>query len=295
MFPETEDSLQVDNAVEVVKGEESCTLSMDPKEIVVLRRRKKTKDSEVARLHRYIDSLCDIQNSMRSEEQNSPFSLTEGSNCVVPPVLFNYVHFKLLGHTQNNVQNGNAFDDRLLLRHFRSFVPEDHVDVHSLNRQGNDASSSIRTLSANEDCIESYNYSLCAYIENVVNALMTNSFLIDPEQPKLCSESRIEVKAFIVTTLSCIRTILANGFSLNETVPDADSEVCLLCFHPFSTFRRRHHCSNCGRLLCSICCNKKIGHSVGVHSRLCMTCYLLIKRMPSLMRERIHSLNKSEH
>lgn len=41
-------------------------------------------------------------------------------------------------------------------------------------------------------------------------------------------------------------------------VPDDEAETCYLCDLKFTKIKRKHHCRNCGRVLCSKCCNEKV-------------------------------------
>jgi hypothetical protein len=58
-------------------------------------------------------------------------------------------------------------------------------------------------------------------------------------------------------------------------IPDRWSACCMVCAEKFGTFRRRHHCRNCGRLVCHSCSGSKM---LLVHVdkksavRICDTC-----------------------
>ena len=41
-------------------------------------------------------------------------------------------------------------------------------------------------------------------------------------------------------------------------VPDTERDTCMICNKPFSIFNRRHHCRNCGKLLCGDCSKGRI-------------------------------------
>lgn len=43
-----------------------------------------------------------------------------------------------------------------------------------------------------------------------------------------------------------------------EWMDDADSPCCLICENNWNLKRRRHHCRNCGRLVCKDCSNQKV-------------------------------------
>jgi len=41
-------------------------------------------------------------------------------------------------------------------------------------------------------------------------------------------------------------------------VPDADVDKCMICSSSFTMIRRKHHCRNCGKAVCSNCSSNKI-------------------------------------
>ncbi|KAI8908360.1 hypothetical protein EDD86DRAFT_254198 [Gorgonomyces haynaldii] len=49
-------------------------------------------------------------------------------------------------------------------------------------------------------------------------------------------------------------------------IPDTDSEMCLICHKKFTLTRRRHHCRNCGLLICHGC-------SIVLDERRCIHCH----------------------
>lgn len=61
-------------------------------------------------------------------------------------------------------------------------------------------------------------------------------------------------------------------------IPDEEAAQCMACAQTFTTFRRRHHCRNCGGVFCGVCSNSqaplpKFGLIKAV--RVCRNCYLL--------------------
>lgn len=61
-------------------------------------------------------------------------------------------------------------------------------------------------------------------------------------------------------------------------IPDEEAAQCMACAQTFTTFRRRHHCRNCGGVFCGVCSNSqaplpKFGLNKAV--RVCRSCYLL--------------------
>lgn len=61
-------------------------------------------------------------------------------------------------------------------------------------------------------------------------------------------------------------------------IPDEEAAQCMGCAQTFTTFRRRHHCRNCGGVFCGVCSNSqaplpKFGLNKAV--RVCRNCYSL--------------------
>lgn len=59
-------------------------------------------------------------------------------------------------------------------------------------------------------------------------------------------------------------------------IPDEEAAQCMACAQTFTTFRRRHHCRNCGGVFCGVCSNSqaplpKFGLNKAV--RVCRNCY----------------------
>lgn len=59
-------------------------------------------------------------------------------------------------------------------------------------------------------------------------------------------------------------------------IPDDKAPRCMSCQTPFTAFRRRHHCRNCGGVFCGVCSNAsaplpKYGLTKAV--RVCRVCY----------------------
>uniref|UniRef100_A0A1B0C2V1 Lateral signaling target protein 2 homolog n=1 Tax=Glossina palpalis gambiensis TaxID=67801 RepID=A0A1B0C2V1_9MUSC len=60
-------------------------------------------------------------------------------------------------------------------------------------------------------------------------------------------------------------------------IPDQKAPRCMSCNIPFTAFRRRHHCRNCGGVFCGVCSNTsaplpKYGLTKAV--RVCRSCYV---------------------
>ncbi|ESO98622.1 hypothetical protein LOTGIDRAFT_90048, partial [Lottia gigantea] len=41
-------------------------------------------------------------------------------------------------------------------------------------------------------------------------------------------------------------------------ISDDEVSVCILCNDKFNQLRRKHHCRQCGRVLCNKCCKEKL-------------------------------------
>lgn len=59
-----------------------------------------------------------------------------------------------------------------------------------------------------------------------------------------------QVSAESATTLKITKDLAVEA---SQWEPDSASATCRLCAKTFGIFRRRHHCRNCGRLVCNKC------------------------------------------
>ncbi|XP_013394476.1 arrestin domain-containing protein A-like, partial [Lingula anatina] len=52
----------------------------------------------------------------------------------------------------------------------------------------------------------------------------------------------------------------ANNFVFSKArwVEDNEVSACKICSNKFNQLRRKHHCRQCGRVLCSKCCSQKV-------------------------------------
>jgi len=67
----------------------------------------------------------------------------------------------------------------------------------------------------------------------------------------------------------------ANASSTAPTwVPDDEVETCMICFVPFTMFNRRHHCRNCGFIICNSCSLRRhvLPHAGSSPVRVCDRC-----------------------
>ncbi|KAJ6637724.1 Lateral signaling target protein 2 like [Pseudolycoriella hygida] len=73
------------------------------------------------------------------------------------------------------------------------------------------------------------------------------------------------------------RTSLTSAEQPPRWIPDDEAPRCMACALAFTTFRRRHHCRNCGAVFCGVCSNQtsplpRIGLIKAV--RVCRDCYV---------------------
>ena len=53
---------------------------------------------------------------------------------------------------------------------------------------------------------------------------------------------------------------------VSRWIADDMAQICPLCSQKFTQIRRKHHCRQCGQVLCSKCCNEKVRY-VGMYKR----------------------------
>ena len=70
-----------------------------------------------------------------------------------------------------------------------------------------------------------------------------------------------------------------------EWMDDNDSPCCLICDNNWSLKRRRHHCRNCGRLVCKECSNQKVKLEEGdtETKRVCDDCLVTIEEKKQIL------------
>ncbi|XP_017039001.1 lateral signaling target protein 2 homolog [Drosophila ficusphila] len=76
-------------------------------------------------------------------------------------------------------------------------------------------------------------------------------------------------------------------------IPDGKAPRCMACQTPFTAFRRRHHCRNCGGVFCGVCSNAsaplpKYGLTKAV--RVCRDCYVREVRSAGLGVQTVQSV-----
>jgi len=87
------------------------------------------------------------------------------------------------------------------------------------------------------------------------------SFTVFGETPE---EKKLWMKAF-AAALSKDQTALTefsqqsldNSSTAPVWIPDNKTKICMLCATTFTVVKRRHHCRNCGKVVCGTCSNQK--------------------------------------
>ncbi|XP_016989798.1 LOW QUALITY PROTEIN: lateral signaling target protein 2 homolog [Drosophila rhopaloa] len=91
------------------------------------------------------------------------------------------------------------------------------------------------------------------------------------------SGSRRRLQSNNETQMPSSATSASATLSPPAWIPDGKAPRCMACQTPFTAFRRRHHCRNCGGVFCGVCSNAsaplpKYGLTKAV--RVCRDCYV---------------------
>lgn len=91
------------------------------------------------------------------------------------------------------------------------------------------------------------------------------------------SGSRRRLQSNNETQMPSSATSTSATLSPPAWIPDGKAPRCMACQTPFTAFRRRHHCRNCGGVFCGVCSNAsaplpKYGLTKAV--RVCRDCYV---------------------
>lgn len=75
------------------------------------------------------------------------------------------------------------------------------------------------------------------------------------------------------------QTDKGDEFVAPEWITDEESDNCMSCTIKFTFFNRRHHCRNCGKLVCSTCSSNKMKiQAISVNPvRVCKECFTFNK------------------
>ncbi|XP_030250072.1 pleckstrin homology domain-containing family F member 1 isoform X1 [Sparus aurata] len=121
------------------------------------------------------------------------------------------------------------------------------------------------------------------------SATMKNQWLIRTPRKSfyVAASSYEEKRAWIEHMEDCrSRLLQSSGLRPSSTfavtwIPDQASSICMHCSNKFTVTQRRHHCRNCGFVVCSACSKKRaiIPH---IHPtkwlRVCSTCHSSLSR-----------------
>lgn len=81
-------------------------------------------------------------------------------------------------------------------------------------------------------------------------------------------------------------------------VPDNEATICMHCNKTqFTVINRRHHCRQCGTVVCGPCSNKKLilpGQGGGKAVRVCLQCYDAASKVKATLPTTTDSLNSKE-
>ncbi|XP_060649115.1 lateral signaling target protein 2 homolog [Drosophila nasuta] len=93
-------------------------------------------------------------------------------------------------------------------------------------------------------------------------------------------------------TAASAATAASTTLSPPAWIPDGKAPRCMSCQTPFTAFRRRHHCRNCGGVFCGVCSNAsaplpKYGLTKAV--RVCRECYVREVRQSQAHAATAHS------
>ncbi|XP_035736855.1 pleckstrin homology domain-containing family F member 1 homolog isoform X1 [Vespa mandarinia] len=81
-------------------------------------------------------------------------------------------------------------------------------------------------------------------------------------------------------------------------VPDNDAPICMHCKNTqFTVLNRRHHCRQCGAVVCGPCSNKKLllpGQGNGKAVRVCLQCYDAASKVKASTPVNIDSINNKD-
>ncbi|KOX70790.1 Pleckstrin homology domain-containing family F member 2 [Melipona quadrifasciata] len=81
-------------------------------------------------------------------------------------------------------------------------------------------------------------------------------------------------------------------------VPDNEATICMHCNKTqFTVLNRRHHCRQCGAVVCGPCSNKKLllpGQGNGKAVRVCLQCYDAASKVKASSPSAVDNLNNKD-
>ncbi|KAL7727954.1 hypothetical protein ACLKA6_019513 [Drosophila palustris] len=106
------------------------------------------------------------------------------------------------------------------------------------------------------------------------------------------SRRRLQSNHNTPLTAAATTTTTATTMAPPAWIPDQKAPRCMSCQTPFTAFRRRHHCRNCGGVFCGVCSNAsaplpKYGLTKAV--RVCRECYVREVRQSQAHATQAHS------
>jgi hypothetical protein len=99
------------------------------------------------------------------------------------------------------------------------------------------------------------------------------SFVIIAETAKEKTEWMHEINFLIDKAQKTLKRHSTLGVSAPVWVPDSEVTKCTLCGEKFLIIRRKHHCRQCGNIICSDCSKKKKDIPGQGIQRVCDSCF----------------------
>ncbi|KAL7285908.1 hypothetical protein ACG7TL_001019 [Trametes sanguinea] len=99
-----------------------------------------------------------------------------------------------------------------------------------------------------------------SYVGEVYKTLQREGYKFPPRDPALTSSAMVDT----------------------QTPPEwIDSELCLICRDPFTFTNRKHHCRNCGKVVCQQCSSRNLPlphYGITQEVRVCDPCYRMLTK-----------------
>ncbi|KAI9065794.1 ubiquitin binding protein [Trametes sanguinea] len=115
-----------------------------------------------------------------------------------------------------------------------------------------------------------------SYVGEVYKTLQREGYKFPPRDPALTSSAMVDT----------------------QTPPEwIDSELCLICRDPFTFTNRKHHCRNCGKVVCQQCSSRNLPlphYGITQEVRVCDPCYRMLTKKNKTHRSS-QSVSTSRH